>query len=190
MSVKPLPRYTPLEYLAIEREAEYKSEYYNGEIFPMSGASRYHVAIITRIIALLYMQLRGTGTEVYSSDMRVWIESAGLYTYPDVAVVSERPEFQDNSFDNLLNPTLIIEVLSDSTERYDRGRKFAFYRTIPSLRTYVLVSQYERLIERYDRQGNDTWNLVEARGSEVLKLDSIGGELPLDFVYEQITFDE
>src|SRR5205085_5334550 len=120
--------YTPEEYLILERQAEYKSEYFNGEIFAMTGASRRHNLVAANVLASLHGQLRKRPCEVYSSDMRVKVSPTGLYTYPDVVVVCNDPLFDDKQKDTLLNPTVLIEVLSKSTASYDRGEKFEHYR--------------------------------------------------------------
>src|SRR4028118_400920 len=132
---------TPEEYLVFERQAEYKNEYFDGEIFAMVGASRKHNLITTNITRELSQQLKNKPCEVYSSDMRVRIPNANIYTYADLTVVCGEPKFEDAQFDTLLNPALIVEVLSKSTASYDRSQKFAFYRTIESLTDYILVAQ-------------------------------------------------
>src|SRR5437868_8492820 len=141
MSSQPKTLLTPEEYLAIERKAEYRSEYLNGEMFAMTGASRKHNLIALNIAGELRQQLKSKPCEAYVNDMRVRIPATDLYTYPDVTVVCGDPEFEDAFIDTLLNPTLLIEVLSESTESYDRGKKFGYYRTIQSLAEYLLVAQ-------------------------------------------------
>jgi len=141
MSAEPHSRISLEDYLAAERQAETKSEYLKGEVFAMSGASRQHNLIVWNLSGALYSQLRGRGCEAYVGDVRVHIPATGLYTYPDIAVVCGEPRFEDGELDTLLNPTLLIEVLSPSTEGYDRGKKAAHYRTLDSLREYVLVSR-------------------------------------------------
>ena len=126
------------QYLAREREADYKSEYFNGEIFAMAGASEPHVLIVNSIIARLYVQLEHRSCKVYSNDMRLKVSTAGLYTYPDVMVVCGEVQFDDDEFDMLLNPILIVEVLSKSTESYDRTTKFEHYSKLKSLQEYLL----------------------------------------------------
>ena len=154
MSSLPAETYiTPEAYLALERRAQYKSEYINGEILAMSGASRAHNIITVDITTELNIQLRKRGCDVYSGDMRVRTNPTSSYFYPDVVVVCDKPRFEDNVFDTLLNPILIVEVLSPSTETYDRGEKFAHYQEFVSLRDYILVAQdrmhvvHHRLIE-------------------------------------------
>src|SRR5947208_11419299 len=133
MSLHPKPGITPEEYLAIDHKAEYKSEYFNGEMLAMSGASEQHVSIVANVMYLLVGQLKRRPCKAYSSDMRVKVSPTGLYTYPDVIVVCGQPQFADEQKDTLLNPTLIVEVLSESTKDYDRGEKFEHYRTLASL---------------------------------------------------------
>ncbi len=130
MSVQLKPFLSPQEYLTLERQAETKSEYYAGEVFAMAGASRKHNTIVPNLLYLLVGQLKGRSCEVYNSDMRVKVSVTGLYTYPDLTVVCGKPRFDDDQEDTLLNPTVIVEVLSKSTEAYDRGEKFAMYRAL------------------------------------------------------------
>lgn len=178
---------TPEEYLAAERKAKIKSEYIHGEVFAMSGASRAHNIITVDIITELNIQLRKRGCEVYSGDMRVRTSPTGSYFYPDVVVVCGRPRFEDNVFDTLLNPTLIIEVLSPSTETYDRGEKFSHYQELASLREYILVSQDRIRVEHY-RLSETQWIGKEFQALEdVLPLRSIGCELPLRDIYTRLT---
>jgi Uma2 family endonuclease len=188
MAALPIKRYiTSDEYLEKERIAKTKSEYFNGEIFAMSGASYAHNVIATNLLSELRNQLRGGPCRPVGSDMRVQIKETGLYTYPDVVVVCGEPKLANEQFDVLLNPRLIIEVLSPSTEAYDRGEKFAHYRTLDSLQEYVLVSQDRYRVERFVRQSGPHWLLTEATGpkSEIL-FESIGCRLPLSEIYEGV----
>jgi len=183
-------RFTPQEYLALERKSETRNEYFNGEIFAMAGASREHNLIAGNVNAEIRNQILDRPCESYPSDMRVYIEATGLYTYPDVTVVCGEPRFQDREVDTLLNPLVIVEVLSPTTEAYDRGVKFRHYRRIGSLREFVLISQERMLVERYTRQGND-WVLSDLTDpDQVLKLESIGCEIPLNRIYAKVTFPE
>jgi Uma2 family endonuclease len=189
MSTQPTIYLTPEEYLAMERKAEYKSEYIDGEIVAMTGASRKHNLIAVNIAREISQQLKGRPCETYPSDMRVRIPSTRLYTYPDVVVVCDEPRFEDQHVDTLLNPTLIIEVLSESTELYDRGKKFGFYRTIESLVEYLLVAQDEQRIEKYVRQPDGRWLLSEHRPPEdAVELVSIQCSLALTEVYDKVAF--
>ena len=190
MASHPHNFFTPEEYLAIERNAASKSEYHAGEIFAMSGASREHIIIVANITTELNTQLEPRDCEVYPNDMRVRTPDTSLYTYPDLVVVCGQPQFEDNSFDTLLNPALIIEVLSPSTEAYDRTRKFAEYRRIPSLVEYVLVAQQECRVTQYVRQpGGGTWLFEEAfEIAKTVHLPSINCKLELERVYRRIQF--
>lgn len=182
-------RYTAEEYLALERSATYKSEFHNGQIYAMTGASREHNLVSGNIYRELSLQLKKRPCEAYVNDMRVKAVEARSYHYPDIAVVCATPQFEDAHGDTLLNPTLLIEVLSSSTEAYDRGGKFAHYRKIPSLREYLLVSQDQAHIERYLRQ-NDAWVLSEALGVEAtMRLESIDCVLSLREVYDKVLGD-
>jgi len=183
-------RYTPEEYLALERKAEYKSEYFNGFITAMSGASREHNLIAVNMTSDLNAQLRDRKCEVYSGDMRVLISSTGLYTYPDVSVVCSQPQFLDKEVDTLLNPTVVVEVLSPSTETYDRGAKFAHYRRIESLQDYVMISQEEMHVEHYTKQGNGWFLSVLENPEAILELPSIGCKVALSEIYRKVVFKE
>jgi Uma2 family endonuclease len=190
MSALPNVRMTEAEYLAFDRASDIKHEYCRGEIFAMSGASRAHNVISGNTYASLHSQLRGRPCEKYQAEMRVRAAHTRLYTYPDITVVWGEPRFADSEVDTLLNPTVLIEVLSPSTERYDRGRKFQHYRAIDSLREYVLIAQDQPRIERYLRQEDGTWLLSDAVGLESrMELTSIGCTLALADVYEQVTFE-
>jgi Uma2 family endonuclease len=179
---------TPEAYLALERKATIKSEYLNGRMYAMSGGSRAHNLIGGNIFGGLHAQLRERDCEVYTNDMRVKVSPTGLYTYPDVVVVCDGPRFEDTSFDSLLNPTVLVEVLSPSTEAYDRGEKFAHYRQLGSLQEYVLVSQNCVRVEHYLRQG-EQWLLTELSAlDERLPLASIDCELSLREIYSKVKF--
>ncbi len=187
MSSQPNSYISPEQYLEIERKAEFRSEYFQGEMFAMSGAQEPHVLAATNLAALLVPALRGR-CRVYSHDMRVLVSPTGLYTYPDIAVVCGQPEFADGEFDTLKNPTLLIEVLSPSTESYDRGKKFDHYRTIESLRQYVLVSTDRPHLDAFTR-ADSGWSFSAADGLDAeLRLDSVGATLRLADVYTDITF--
>ncbi|MBI5016123.1 MAG: Uma2 family endonuclease [Deltaproteobacteria bacterium] len=187
MLVEPTARMTPKEYLEAERKADLKSEYLAGEVFAMAGAGESHNLIVANLIVGLGTQLRKRPCRVYPSDMRVLVRETGLYTYPDVAVVCGEPRFLDDRRDTLLNPTLLVEVLSESTEAYDRGKKFEHYREIESLQEYLLVSPTEPSLERFLRQEAGTWLFSEARGlGAAAELASIGCTLMLAEVYEKV----
>jgi Uma2 family endonuclease len=180
--------FTPEEYLTLERKATTKSEYLNGQIYAMAGASREHNLITTNISTQFNVQLSEKPCEVYASDMRVKISPTGLYTYPDVVVVCNEPRFEDTHIDTLLNPTLLVEVLSPSTEAYDRGEKSAHYRQLEALQAYLLVVQDLVHIEHYLRQ-EAQWLLTEFSDlDDVFHLVSIGCELSLREIYAKVEF--
>ena len=179
---------TPEEYLTRERKALTKSEYRDGRIYAMPGASRAHNLITAHVTGELYIQLRTRSCEVYPSDMRVKMSAAGLYTYPDVIVVCDEPRFEDSHFDTLLNPTVLIEVLSPSTAAYDRGEKFRRYQYLDSLCEYVLISQDRVRVEHYLQQ-EQGWDLTEFRSlADVCQLASIECELSLQAIYAKVQF--
>ncbi len=188
MSSQIKPFITPAEYLAIERKSEQRSEYLNGEIFAMTGASRNHNLISTNIVVSLGLQLRGRPCEVYASDMRVKVTAAGLYTYPDIVVICGEPRLEDEHLDTLLNPTLLVEILSESTERYDRIAKSSYYRTLDSLAEHLLVAQDRHRVEHYLKQPDNQWILFDYHSLDsVVALRSIDCSLALSDVYEKIS---
>lgn len=184
--------YSPEEYLAYERASDEKHEYVNGEIFAMSGASFRHVRISGNISASLTIQLKDKKCQTFQSDLRVHIPATGLYTYPDVLVVcGEIRAVEDGYHDTLLNPSVIIEVLSPSTAEYDRGAKFDHYKTIESLKEYVLVWQEKKRAARYTRQVDGGWLLNDFIGENVdIELGSVGCTLTMDEIYDKVEFEE
>ena len=183
-------RVTGAEYLALERAATGgKSEFFDGEMFAMSGGTRWHSLIGTNVTVEFANKLRRQRCQPFNSELRIKVDETGLYTYPDLSVVCGEPLFVDDTMDTLTNPTLIVEVLSDSTEGYDRGRKFEHYRQIPSLQEYLLVSQYEPHIEQFIRQPNHEWILREAMGMKAtLALPSLGITISLAEIFEGVDF--
>ena len=178
---------TPEEYLAAERKAETKSEYFGGEVFAMVGASKRHNLIAANIIRVFGNQLVDRPCNVYPSDMRVKVSATGKYTYPDVVVACEPEQFDDAENDTLLNPVVIVEVLSASTEAYDRGKKFEGYQQIESLTEYILVAQEPYRIEQYVRQSDKEWRYSEYHTAEdVVKISVISCELALKDVYAKV----
>jgi Uma2 family endonuclease len=178
---------SPEEYLAVERRSEGKSEYLAGEVFAMVGASKRHNLITANLIRILGNQLLDRPCNVYPSDMRVKVSPIGKYTYPDVVAACEGEEFDDEERDTLLNPVVIIEVLSESTEAYDRGRKFEHYQYIESLTAYLPVSQEPYRIEQYVRQGGPEWKYYEYHApGDVVQIGAIGCELHLKDVYAKV----
>lgn len=178
---------TPQQYLEQERRAEFKSEFYAGEVFAMAGASRWHVRISGNFFGEARSLLKGQRCEPFTNDMRVLVDATGLYTYPDVIIVCGEAQFADNEFDTLLNPTVIVEVLSDSTEAWDRGRKAAHYRRLPSLQEYILIAQNEPRVEQYRRQQNGDWTLKETTDLDAeIKIPSVGIRILLREIYARV----
>lgn len=190
MSAVAQRRFTPEEYLSMEREAEYKSEYLDGHIYAMAGASREHNLIVASLLREIGIQIKGRLCEAYPSDMRVQVHDRNFYfyTYPDVMVTCGEPVLSDEKMDTLTNPTVLFEVLSPSTEGYDRGRKFELYRKIGSLQEYVLVAQDRAFVEHYVRSGSK-WELSDISGlDDALQLESIKCELALRDIYDKVDF--
>jgi Uma2 family endonuclease len=191
MSSQVKVHHTPEEYLALERQAEYKSEYFNGEIFAMTGASRRHNLVAANVLASLHGQLRKRPCEIYPSDMRVKVSPTGLYTYPDVVIVCGEPIFDDTQRDTLLNPTVLVEVLSKSTASYDRGEKFEHYRKLDSLAEYLVIAQNKYHVEHYIRQPDNRWLLSETDDiRETNHLSSIECDLALADIYDKVEVDK
>jgi len=187
MSAQPQAHVSIAEYLAGERNNRAKHEYYAGDVFAFAGGSEQHNLITGNVLASLHVQLRKRNCTVYPSDMRVKVSQTGLYTYPDVVAVCGTAQFEDDNRDTLLNPTVLIEVLSPSTEKYDRGKKFQNYRTIPSLEEYMLIAQDTYRVEHFTRQPNQQWLLGEATSLDAtLSLPSINCTLVLTDVYEKV----
>lgn len=188
MSTQPKTLLTPEEYLDIERKAEYKSEYYDGEMYAMAGATREHNLLVTNLIRELSQKLREKPCEVYPSDMRVRV-TATTFAYPDVMVICGKPQLLDQHFDTLLNPTFIAEILSPSTEGYDRGRKFEYYRSIETLAQYLLVASDRIHVDLFTRQPNGQWLLTEAgQLDQPVELQSIGCGVLLADLYDKVDF--
>jgi Uma2 family endonuclease len=186
MATLPKTRYTPEEYLEMERKAEYKSEYFDGEIFAMSGASRKHNDVAMQLALLIGQHLSGTTCSDHNSDMRVRV-SPKSYTYPDLTVVCGERRFEGVDLDTLVNPTLIFEILSPTTEVYDRGRKADLYREIESLQQLVLVAQDRYEVEISTRQHDGSWSLRKFRGLDAsVDLSSIGYTLSLRDLYRRV----
>lgn len=182
-------KYTPQEYLELERKAEHKSEYFKGEIFAMSGATRQHNVISGNFYAFLHQKLKSIGCRPYGSDMRVHVPINSLYTYPDISVVCGKEEFLDNEFDTLLNPIFICEILSTSTADYDTGGKFTLYRSIESLKEYWVISSLEYRLLKFVRQQNNDWLMSEILSlNETVLIETLAVEVPLKEIYLDAEF--
>ena len=182
MATDPKPHLSPEDYLRIERAANFKSEYQDGQMFAMAGGSDPHSTISVNVTTELTVQLRGTTCRTFNSGMRLHNPATGLYTYTDGVAVCGEAEFLDG--DNLLNPVLIVEVLSPSTQSYDRGDKFVNYRSIPTLREYLILAQDRPLVEQWElRDGH--WTLTEWRGG-IVRLSAMKAELPFTEIYRNV----
>ena len=188
MAINPQINMTPAEYLAFERaQTDARHEYLNGKITMMAGASLAHNRIVSNLVATLHAQMRGRPCDVFSGDLRVHILATGLYTYPDIAALCGEPQLEDDASDILLNPAVIMEVLSPSTEAYDRGSKFDHYRSLDSLQTYVLLAQDRYQMEIFHRQEQGDWLLSVVKEPKAhVSFPAIGCELTLADVYERV----
>ena len=197
MSAVPKRKLTVAEYLAIEKKAEFKSEFFDGEMFPvhrdgplgMAGASRAHNTVTANLLGELHARLKRGPCRAFVNDQRVLIDRTGLYCYPDVLIVCGGVESTEDDEDTITNPRVVIEVLSPTTERYDRGAKFRHYQQVPSLVEYVLVSQDEAVVERFVRQADGSWALVSFVGLEAeLALTAVPVRVPLADIYAGVEF--
>jgi Uma2 family endonuclease len=188
MASHSVTKLTAEQYLAMDRAAEFKSEYFDGEMFAMSGGSMQHARLQKNITGELYGALRGGECEPFGSDFRVRV-SGRMYTYPDVSVVCGKPLLADDREDVLLNPVVIFEVLSPSTEKYDRGLKLQHYRAVATLQDYILVDQSQIRIEQYTRQENNLWTLRDYEGLDgEFTIGSIGVSLSMRRIYDRVEF--
>lgn len=191
MAAERVPLYTPEQYLEMEEDAEYKSEYISGEILAMAGATPRHVTINNNIASELHSRFKGRPCNAYANDLRVTVVATGLRTYPDVVAVCGEPQFHPDDKNSLTNPTALIEVLSPKTETFDRGEKFAHFRRLESLQDYVLVSQDRMRVEHYARQPDGRWIFAElSEPSHRLDLMSVDCQIPLSEIYDKIRFEE
>lgn len=183
--------YTPEEYLNLEDHAEFKSEYYQGEIFSMAGASLNHNRIVRNLTVTLSLATQQQPYEVFASDIKVSIPESRAYTYPDVLLLREPPQFAEKRNDTVTNPLIIIEVFSESTKDFDRSEKFQMYRTVPSLQEYILVDQDKIYVEQFIKQGSKQWLMREYDAAEeVLTLTTVSVQLALTDIYAKVSFSE
>lgn len=178
--------WTSAKYLAWERLQPEKHEFFGGEVFGMAGATFAHHQIVANVLGELRTAVRQKPCHVSASDLRIKVPATGLYTYPDASVICGRPVFEDDQLDTLLNPLLLVEVLSSSTEDYDRGTKFTNYRTIPSFRDYVLVSTDRVLVEYATRKDDGSWILRDFKAGERIAIESIACDLVVDELYLKV----
>ena len=189
VSTQPKARFTPEEYLELERKAETKSEYFDGEIFPMPGVTRQHCRIVMNLGIELTTQFWDRPFEAFGPELRVKVAKSGLYTYPDMFIAGIDSQVEDDHDDTVLNPQVIFEVLSDSTESYDRGKKFAHYRGFDSLKEYFLVSQKEYRVERFVRQEDGSWLYSEVTDPEgSIEIPSVVCRVALSKIYRGVKF--
>ncbi|AFZ14972.1 protein of unknown function DUF820 [Crinalium epipsammum PCC 9333] len=182
---------TPEQYLEIETLAEYKSEYYDGEVVPMAGGSPNHNRIALNFSGALNFALKGQKYDVFMTDMRLWIPRQRIYTYPDVMVVAGNLEFAEGRKDTITNPLLIVEVLSKSTKNFDLGEKFEFYRTIPTFQEYILIDQTKIHVEQFAKTTDNKWLLSEYEDENAtLALTNLQFEIPLVDIYSRVEFNE
>ena len=183
--------YTPEEYLELEEKAEYKSEYRNGEIIPMTGGTTNHNKIAGNIYKQLPLTIQGQDYDIYIGDVRLWIARYRLYTYPDVMVVKGKPVYEGTSKTTITNPLLIVEVLSKSTKDYDKTDKFKYYRSIPDLQEYIMIDQYSFAVEQFTKQTAGQWIFkeYEAEGT-ILVLDSLDFQISCREIYARVNFEE
>ncbi|MFK0730485.1 MAG: Uma2 family endonuclease [Gloeotrichia echinulata GP01] len=181
--------YTPEEYLELEEKAEYKSEYRDGEIVPMTGGTTTHNKIAGNFYAYLKFGLRGKKYDIYIGDVRLWIPRYRQHTYPDVMVIEGEPMYTGKNTTTVMNPCLIAEVLSKSTKNYDQGDKFLYYRSIPEFKEYILINQYNYHVMQYVKTAEGQWSFTELEGeSAILSLQTIDFQLALSELYEQVNF--
>ena len=179
--------YTPEEYLELEEKSEFRNEYIDGQITPMTGGTPNHNDIAGNLYTFLKLALRGKGYKVFMTDLRLWIPQYNVYTYPDIMVIKGKPVLQDNRNDTVTNPLLIVEVLSKSTKNYDQGDKFDYYRSIPEFAEYILVDQYRYYVKQFAKANDGRWWLSEYQDKDdSLSLASLDFEIKLSDIYEEI----
>jgi Uma2 family endonuclease len=182
--------YTPEEYLALEEVAEFRSEYIDGQIIPMTGGTTNHNRLAGNFYAALNFAFKRQDYEVFMGDVRLWIPKRKIYTYPDVMIIASTPEYYNNRKDTIVNPMVIIEVLSKSTQRYDRGDKFTAYRTIPTFQEYVLLDQTQMRVEQFYKTGKKQWALREYdEEDESIALASVPFQIDLEDLYSKVKFE-
>ncbi len=190
MQVKEKRYYTPEEYLELETAAEYRSEYIDGQIFPMAGGSLNHNLISGNFHAKLNYAFGEKPYYVFMSDLRLWIPDYQLYTYPDLMIIGGQVKYAPERKDTVVNPLVIAEVLSDSTERYDRGEKFRRYRSIPTLQEYILINQKEMQVEQFVKNDQGQWLLAEHEGgTAILELNAVEFSISLAELYNKVNFE-
>jgi len=186
----PKTYYTPEEYLQLEETSESKNEYRGGEIVPMAGGTTNHNEIAGNFYANFKFTMRGKNYKIYMGYVKLWIPRYHIYTYPDVMVIQGQPIYEGNGTTKVTNPLMIVEVLSNSTQNYDRTNKFRFYRSIPEVKEYIMIDQYEYLVEQFAKNADGQWVLNESESVDaVLSLQSIEFQIPFSDIYEGVNFE-
>jgi Uma2 family endonuclease len=186
----PKKHYTPEEYLQLEETSEFKNEYHDGEILPMAGGTTNHNEIAGNFYANFKFKMRGKNYKIYIGDVRLWMPRYRIYTYPDAMIIEGEPIYEGSGTTTVTNPSIIIEVLSKSTENHDRTNKFRFYRSIPTFKEYIIVDQYEYLIEQYAKNANGQWVLTEYESIDaLLSLQTIDFQISLNDIYAEVNFE-
>ncbi|GAB1541159.1 Uma2 family endonuclease [Scytonema sp. NUACC21] len=182
--------YTPQEYLELEEQAEFRSEYIDGEIIPMPGGTTNHNKIALNFCRKFPLTLQGQAYDIYMVDVKLWINRYRLYTYPDVMIVKGEPTYEGNNKTAIVNPMLIVEVLSKSTQAFDKTDKFKYYRSIPELQEYILIDQYSFSIEQYVKKAEGEWTFKEYEGEDAaLVLNSVDLQISFRDIYERVNFE-
>lgn len=182
--------YTPEEYLQLEEISEFKNEYRDGEIVPVTGGTTNHNEIALNFCTTFKFTMRGKNYKIYMGDVKLWIPRYRIYTYPDVMVIQGEPIYEGNGTTTVTNPLMIVEILSKSTENYDRTNKFRFYRSIPALKEYIMIDQYEYLVEQFAKNAEGQWVLTEYESADaVLSLKSIEFQICFSDIYEGVKFE-
>ena len=181
--------YTPEEYIELEEKSEFKNEYIHGEIIPMTGGTTNHNEIALNFCTNFKFNMRGKNYKIYMGDVKLWIERYQIYTYPDIMVIQGEPTYQGTGTTQVTNPLMIVEVLSKSTINYDRTDKFRFYRSLPELKEYIMINQYEYFIEQFAKNAEGQWVLTEYESvNDILSLKSIDFQIPFSDIYEGVNF--
>ncbi|MEH2364565.1 Uma2 family endonuclease [Nostoc sp.] len=186
----PKKSYSPEEYLQLEETSESKNEYRDGEIIPMAGGTTNHNEIAGNFYANFKFTMRGKNYKIYMGDVKLWIQRYRIYTYPDVMVIQGEPIYEGTGTTTVTNPIMIVEVLSKSTENHDRTNKFRFYRSIATLKEYIMINQYEYLVEQFNKNAEGQWVLTEYESVDaVLSLKSIGFQISFSDIYQEVNFE-
>ena len=181
--------YTPEEYIELEEKSEFKNEYIHGEIIPMTGGTTNHNEIALNFCTNFKFNMRGKNYRIYMGDVKLWLQRYQIYTYPDIMVIQGEPKYQGTGTTQVTNPLIIVEVLSKSTINYDQTDKFRFYRSLPELKEYIMINQYEYFIEQFAKNVEGQWVLTEYESfNDILSLKSIDFQIPFNDIYEGINF--